>query len=207
MIFYYAKQTVSVASQIALEEAGAEYENYLIDFKTTEQRSEKYLKINPKGRVPALATNEGIITETPAILAFIAQSYPEAKLAPLGNLFLFAKLQEINSYLSSTVHVNHAHKIRGNRWVEDDDEKSKAAMTAKVPKTMHDSFSLIEQEMFVGPWVLGENFSVTDCYVFCISNWLRGDKVEIKEFPKIYAHHLQMRQRPSVQKIMKLHGL
>lgn len=207
MIFYYAIQTVSVASQIALEEAGAVYESRLIDFKTTEQQSKDYLQINPKGRVPALVTDRGIITETPAILAYIAQAFPKARLAPLDDPFLFAKLQDINSYLCSTVHVNHAHKMRGNRWVEDKDAQSKAAMTAKVPKTMHDSFSLIEQEMFIGPWTLGDNFSITDCYIFCISNWLKGDNVEIKEFPLIHDHHLRMKKRPSVQKVMAIHGL
>lgn len=207
MIFYYAIQTVSVATQIALEEAGAEYEERLIDFRTTEQKSEEYLKINPKGRVPALVTHQGIITETPALLVFVAQSFPEANLAPLHDPFQFAKLQEINNYLCSTVHVNHAHKMRGSRWVADDDEQSKAAMTAKVPKTMHESFDLVEKEMFVGPWVLGENFSVCDCYIFCISNWLAGDQVDLKDFPKIYDHHLRMRERPSVQKVMAIHKL
>lgn len=207
MIFYYAIQTVSVATQIALEEAGADYEERLISFKTTEQRSEDYLKINPKGRVPALVTDEGIITETPALLAYVAQKFPAANLAPLGDAFQFAKLQEFNSYLCSSVHVNHAHKMRGSRWVEEDDAQSQAAMTAKVPTTMAESFRLIESEMFVGPWVLGEEFSIGDCYLFCISNWLAGDKVDIKEFPRVYDHHLRMRERPTVQKVMKIHGL
>ena len=207
MIFYYAIQTVSVASQIALEEAGAEYEERLIEFRTTEQQSEKYLQVNPKGRVPALVTDQGIITETPAILGYIAQSNPAANLAPLHDPFQFAKMQEFNNYLCSTVHVNHAHKMRGSRWVEEDDEQSKAAMAAKVSRTMHDSFNLIENDMFVGPWVLGKDFSICDCYVFCISNWLVGDEVDIKDFPQIYEHHLRMRDRPAVQKVMAVHGL
>ena len=207
MIFYYAIQTVSVASQIALEEAGVEYEERLVDFRTTEQQSEDYLLVNPKGRVPALVTGQGVITETPAILGYIAQSNPAAKLAPLDDPFRFAKMQEFNNYLCSTVHVNHAHKMRGSRWVEEDDEHSKAAMTAKVPRTMHDSFSLIENDMFFGPWVLGNDFSICDCYLFCISNWLAGDKVDMKDFAKIYEHHLRMRDRPAVQKVMVVHGL
>ena len=207
MIFYYAIQTVSVASQIALEEAGVEYEERLVDFRTTEQQSEDYLLVNPKGRVPALVTGQGVITETPAILVYIAQSNPAAKLAPLDDPFRFAKMQEFNNYLCSTVHVNHAHKMRGSRWVEEDDEHSKAAMTAKVPRTMHDSFSLIENDMFFGPWVLGNDFSICDCYLFCISNWLAGDKVDMKDFSKINEHHLRMRDRPAVQKVMVVHGL
>ena len=99
MIFYYAIQTVSVASQIALEEAGVEYEERLVDFRTTEQQSEDYLLVNPKGRVPALVTGQGVITETPAILGYIAQSNPAAKLAPLDDPFRFAKMQEFNNYI------------------------------------------------------------------------------------------------------------
>jgi glutathione S-transferase len=71
---YYAPHTCSLASHIALEEAGAAYSTVRIDFASTEQRSPEYLAINPKGRVPAMVTERGILTETPAMLAFIAQS-------------------------------------------------------------------------------------------------------------------------------------
>ena len=112
MIFYFAPKTVSLASHIALEQAGAEYESRQLDFSITEQQSGDYLKINPKGRVPALVTDQGSITETPAILAFIAQSYPAAKLAPLDDPFKFAKMQEFNNYLCATVHVAHAQRAK-----------------------------------------------------------------------------------------------
>ncbi len=205
MIFYYAPMTVSVAPHIALEEAGVTYESRKLDFSITEQRSKQYLSINPKGRVPSLVTDNGIITETPAILAYIAQAYPEANLAPLQDPYRFAKMQEINVYLAATVHVNHAHKIRGTRWVDDDAAIS--AMRAKVPQTMYESFELIENEMFVGPWVLGEDFSVSDCYLFCISLWLKGDKVDIEDFPRINEHNKRMRERASVVKVLELHGI
>jgi glutathione S-transferase len=79
---YYAPNTCALASHIALEEAGADYEPVFVDFAGGEQRKPDYLAINPKGRVPALVTERGILTETPAILAFIAQSFPAARLAP-----------------------------------------------------------------------------------------------------------------------------
>jgi glutathione S-transferase len=71
------------------------------------------LAINPKGRVPALVTHADILTETPAILAYIAQRYPQANLAPLDDPFAFARMQAFNSYLCSTVHVAHAHWMCG----------------------------------------------------------------------------------------------
>ena len=112
---YYAPGTCALASHIALEEAGAPYSAERLSFKENQQNSADYLKVNPKGRVPALVTDKGVLTETPAILAFIAQSFPQAKLAP-QDAFAFAQVQSINSYLCSTVHVAHAHKMRGARW-------------------------------------------------------------------------------------------
>lgn len=77
---YYAPNTCSLASHIVLEEVGAAYEAVRIDFAIEEQRKPPYLATNPQGRVPALATNRGILTETPAILAFLAQSFPDSGL-------------------------------------------------------------------------------------------------------------------------------
>ncbi len=119
LTFYYATNTCALASHIALEEAGAAYETRWIDFGAAEQTKPDYLKINPKGRVPSLETERGVLTETPAILAYIAQTHPEAQLAPLDDPFAFAELQSFMSYLCSTVHVAHAHRARGYRWADD----------------------------------------------------------------------------------------
>ena len=72
---YYAPGTCALASHIALEEAGASYAAERLDFKNSQQTTPQYLAINPKGRVPALVTDRGTLTETPAILAYIAQSF------------------------------------------------------------------------------------------------------------------------------------
>ena len=116
---YYAPGSCALASHITLEEAGAAYTTERIDFKSNQQNSAEYLAVNPKGRVPALVTDRGILTETPAMLAFIAQSLPQAKLAPLDDPYAFAELQAFASYLASTVHVAHAHRVRGARWADE----------------------------------------------------------------------------------------
>src|SRR5262245_56964063 len=154
LTLYYAAHTCSLASHIALADAGAKYELRRIDFRNAEQQSPEYLEINPKARVPALATPRGILTETPAMLAFIAQSFPEAKLAPLDDPFAFAVLQAFNSFLCSTVHVAHAHRMRAYRWA--DEESSFADMKRKVPKSVGASFDLVEASLLRGPWVMGE---------------------------------------------------
>lgn len=197
---YVAPGTCALASHIALAESGLPYEVKRIRFAENEQRSEAYLKINPKGRVPALVTDKGVLTETEAILAFIAQTMPEAGLAPLDDPFLFARVQAFNAYLSSTVHVAHAHGRRSARWA--DEPSSHADMQRKVPQTMSECFRLIENDFLAGPYVLGEQYSVADPYLFTIAGWLEGDKVDIAEFPRVQRHFEAMKARPAVQKAL-----
>lgn len=197
---FYTPGTCSLASHIALEEAGAGYEVHRVDFSKAEQTKPDYLTINPKGRVPALVTDRGILTETPAILAYIAQSFPKARLAPLDDPFEFARLQSFLSYLCSTVHVAHAHARRAARWA--DEPAAQEAMKAKVPQNMADCFALIERTMFAGPFVRGDAYSVADPYLFTIAGWLESDGVDPARFPRILDHRNRMAERPAVAKVL-----
>jgi glutathione S-transferase len=195
---YYAADTCSLASHIALEDAGAEYSLQRISFATEEQRTPEYLAINPKARVPALVTDKGILTETPAMLVFIAQSFPQARLAPLDDPFFFAEVQAFNSYLCSTLHVAHAHRMRGTRWA--DEPSAIAAMQRKVPDSVGACYRLIEERMLRGPWVMGETYTICDPYLFTIAQWLEGDGVDPLKFPKVIAHRQRMSERAAVKK-------
>ena len=203
LTLYYAPGTCALASHIALERAGADYVAQRLDFANQQQRSAEYLRINPKGRVPALVTERGILTETPAILQYVAQRHPQANLAPLDDPFELARMNAFNSYLCATVHVAHAHGRRGYRW--SDDKAALATMTAKVPQNMAECFELIEREYFVGPWVLGERYSVSDPYLFTIASWLQGDSVDIARFPKVAAHSERMRADAAVGRVLAAH--
>jgi glutathione S-transferase len=195
---YYAAHTCSLASHIALEDAGAKYALQRISFDRAEQRSASYLEVNPKGRVPAMSTPRGILTETPAMLAFIAQSFPEARLAPLGDPFAFAQLQAFNSYLCSTLHVAHAHRMRGHRWA--DDAASFADMQRKVPQSVGACYDTIETGMLKGPWVMGEAYTIADPYLFTLAQWLEGDGVDPARIPRVMEHRARMAARPNVMK-------
>ncbi|CAN7474098.1 glutathione S-transferase N-terminal domain-containing protein [Bradyrhizobium sp. LjRoot220] len=197
---YYAPGTCALASHITLAEAGADYTTERIDFKINQQNSPEYLAINPKARVPSLVTDRGILTETPAMLAFIAQSFPKAKLAPIEDAYAFAQVQSINSYLCSTVHVAHAHKGRGYRWATE--ESSFADMKRMIPKSVGATFALIERDMLRGPWVMGETYTICDPYLFTLSGWLEGDGVDMAALPKVADHRKRMADRPAVQKAL-----
>ena len=196
---FYAPNTCALASHIALQEAGADYETVRLNFGSNDQRKPEYLAINPKGRVPALVTDRGILTETPAILAFVAQSFPHYHLAPLDDAFAFARVQAFNSYLCSTVHVAHAHGRRGYRWVDSADAAAISAMEKKVPQAVAECFELIEREMFVGPWVMGDGYTICDPYLFTLAQWLEGDGVDPRRFPKVRDHGQRMLERSAVK--------
>jgi len=195
---YFTPNTCALASHIALEFAGAEYELVRIDFKKEEQKSPEFLKVNPKARVPALVTEKGVLTETPAILAFIAQSYPEAKLAPVDDAFAFAEVQAFNSYLCSTVHVAHSHRMRGSRWA--DEPAAWEAMKRKVPESVGECFELIDRTMLKGPWVMGKDLGICDFYLFTLAQWLEADGVDLTRIPKVIEHRARVLALPQVKK-------
>lgn len=194
---FYAPGSCARASHIALHEAGADFELRLVDFSNAEQRTDEYHRINPKGRVPVLATERGTLSETPAILAYIAQCYPQAKLAPLQDAFEFARLQSFNNYMCATVHVAHAHSRRGERWA--DDPAAIGDMKRKAPAVVAACFSLIEEKFFDGPWVMGEDYSIADPYLFTVTQWLPVHKIASQDYPKVHEHMQRMLERPAVR--------
>ncbi len=203
---YYNAGSIALASHIALEESGTEYEAIKLNYAMLEHTLPDYLAINPKGRVPSLITDRGILTETPAILLYIAQTCGMAIFPPPEDPYDLAQLQSFNSYLCSTVHVNHAHRMRGKRWVDEQDTAAIGAMQKKVKSNMEDCFHLIEDEMFEGPWVMGENYSIADIYLFAITQWMESDSLDVADFPKLLAHRKAMLARPAVARVVAEHA-
>ena len=197
---YTALGTIGLACEIALEEAGAACQTVRLNFADNEQRGDAYLAVNPKSRVPALATDRGAITETPAILGYIARAFPAARLAPAGDAFAMAELESLMSYFCSWVHPAAAHRHRGNRWA--DDPAAIADMRRKAPEVFGEAMHLIDSRLFRGPWALGEAFSVADPYLYVLTGWLPRDTLDMADFPRLADHHARMSERTAVQTVM-----
>jgi glutathione S-transferase len=195
LTLYYTPKTCALATHIALIDAGADYTLKRVDFAKGEQRSAEFLAMNPKGRVPALVTPQGILTETTALLTYLAQTFPKANLAPT-DAFALARLQSFTAFLSSTLHVAHAHGPRGNRWT--DDPAAIAALKAYVPTSVTAAFTLVEDGMLQGPFVMGDTYTIADPYLFTMSTWIEVDQVDTAQIPRVMAHRQMMSQRPSV---------
>ena len=192
---HYAPRTISVAIAIILEELETPYEAIRVDFATAEQTKEDYRQINPKGRVPALETPGGILTETPAIIEYIAP-----QLVP-DDAFAAAKMRELISYLNATMHPHHAHGLRGERWA--DEASSLADMKRKVPERMNDCCAHLEDYLPSLPFQTGQLEVLSDAYLYVVLTWLPGDGVDISHFPRLAAFQHEMNTKPSVQAVFE----
>lgn len=199
MRLYYAPGTISIAVAITLEEAALPYQPVKVDFGASEQTKPDYLAINPKGRVPTLEIDGTMLTETGAVLEYIAARAPEAGFIP-EDLLEAAHMRGVMYYMASTMHVNHAHKMRGHRWA--DKAESHADMAAKVPQTMSESARYFADHCLLGDFVLGSTFSLADPYSFVVCNWLERDGVDLAGFPGITSFLERMRGRASVQTVV-----
>lgn len=196
---YYAPASIALASMIALNDAGARHRLCRVDFAAEEQKGAAYTALNPKARVPTLVTPQGPLTETPAILAYIAQTHPEAGLAP-ADPFGFARMQEFNCYLCATLHVAHAHRMRGHRW--SDDPAAWEAMRRFVPRSVGACWDYVEGYASAGPYVMGEQYTVADPYLFTVARWMEVDSVDPARYPKVAAHRAAMAERASVREAL-----
>ena len=204
---FYGPNACSLASHIALTEAGADFEAVRLNLKAGDQHKPEYLAINPKGRVPALVTPRGILTESVMILGWVAQSYPQAHLRPEGDFFAFSEMQSFNLYLASTIHVTFAHLFRTARWA--DSESATAEIQAKVPSSLAAQWTLIEGRLGDGrPWVCGTQYTVADPYLYVFARWLEREGAGgSAAMPLTRAHRARMQARTAVKKVLDVEGL
>jgi glutathione S-transferase len=196
-LFYYPG-ACSLVPHIALAEIGAPHEVIKVDFARGEQLSPQYLAINPAGRVPALATERGVLTEIPAILGFLAHTYPASGLMAVDDPFAFAEQQGFHMYIATTLHVLFRQISRPDAFVDGD--ACRAALKAKVPAMSDHYFQVIEARLSDGrPWVHGEAWSASDIYLYVFASYLNlGDRGDPARVPAVMAHRQRVRARPAV---------
>lgn len=198
---YYSPGACAMASHIALEEAGAEYEPIRIDLRQGEQKTPEYLAVNPAGVTPALVTDEGVLTENAAILAWVARAHPEANLAELDSDFAFARMLAFNGFLASSLHPALGPVLFSRPPLGGE---AKQAQTDKALAKL----DLVEHHLLKGPWAMGEQYTVADGYLSVFSRWARlGHLLDKDRFPKLNAHLVLVQSRPAVQHVLHMEGL
>lgn len=206
---YYSNGACSLAPHIALEEAGVAYTATPVDTPGGEQYRPAFLAVNPKGRVPALRVDDWVLTECPAILAYVAQAYPAARLWPAA-LADQARAMEWMGWLSSGVHIAYAHIRRPERYVTGD--AGLANVRAQGNVTTRAVWQAVEQrlsETGPGTWAVGDSYSVVDPYLLTFWLWGRGAVLGYdmaRDFPAWTDHARRMGARPAVQRVLAREG-
>jgi glutathione S-transferase len=200
LTLYFSPGACSMASHIALEETGAKYEPHPVQLSKGEQKTEAYLKINPRGRVPALRVDDQVLTENLAILTYIAKRFPEAKLLPSDPLQEARCLSNM-AFFSSTVHTTFAHIMRPERYSKD--EAAHANIKDVGRETFHGYLREIDSMLAGKNWVMGDQYTVCDPYALVFYWW--GTRIELPtgELAAYTAHKNRMLQRPAVRRALE----
>ncbi len=198
---YYSAGACALASHIALEEAGADYEIQPIDLKAGEQRSAEFLAVNPAGVTPALATDAGVLTENLVIMGYVAQTHAGANLADTDSSFNFGKMQSLNGWLGSSLHPAIGRLLFSRPPLEGDARAAQLELALK-------KYDLAEQHLFVGPWAMGDQYTVADGYLSVFTRWARqAGLLDKARFPRLNDHLDRVQARPAVQRVLAAEGI
>jgi glutathione S-transferase len=200
MKLYYAPGACSLSPHIIAREAGLDLQLEKVDTGTKTVRADgDYWAVNPKGYVPALEISAGeVLTEGPAIVQYLADRKPEAKLVPAAGTLERYRMQEMLGYINSEIHKAYSPLFNPKTPAETVEER-KAYLRKR--------YKLLNERLAGREYLFGDKFTAADAYLFTVTNWAKFVKLDLAEFPNIVAFQKRVAARPAVQAAMKEEGL
>ncbi|MEZ5924542.1 MAG: glutathione transferase GstA [Hyphomicrobiaceae bacterium] len=200
MKLYYSPGACSLSPHIVLREAGHTFDMEQVDLGTKKTKSgADYTKVNPKGYVPALVLDTGdVLTEGPAIVQYLADKAPAAKLAPANGSLDRYRLQEWLNFTTSEL-----HKSIGGLFNDKLPAEAKEIMKAGIAQRL----KFLDAHLAKNDYVMGKEFSVVDAYVFTVLGWGKWVGVDVEAYPSLKAYMGRIAGRPKVQEALKAEGL
>lgn len=200
MKLYFTPGACSLSPHIVLQELGSPHEIVKVDLRTKKtEAGDDYLAINPKGQVPALVLDDGVVlTEGPVIVQFLADAKPEAKLAAAGGSIERYQLQEWLNYLTAEVHKTFSPLYGADTPVE-----YKEIAKKKLDK----QFAFLDRRLGESDYLASDSFSIADAYLFTLTNWAKMVQIDLAPYANLLAYRKRVAERPSVQAAMKREGL
>ena len=197
---YFCPGACSTASHIAIEETGTPYEEKPVALAKGEQKTETYLKVNPRGKVPALNVDGKILTENTAILTYLAKQFPAKKLMPTDP-FEEARCISTMAWFSNIVHPSYTHYMRPERFAPEASAQPGVKETGK--KTFWTHLQEIDGLLAGKDWIMGKEFSVADGYALVFYGWGLRAELPVKELANYTAFKDRMLKRPAVRKVLE----
>jgi glutathione S-transferase len=200
MKLYYSPGACSLASHIALREAGISFEAVKVEGRGQKTAGgEDYSKVTAKGYVPALRLDDGsVLTEGTAILPFIVDQNSGSRLAPAPGSMARYRLHEWLGFINSELHGKF-----GPFFIPGTSDEQKAAAKANLGRR----FDFTQGELGDKPFLLGDTFTVADAYLFTVLGWCGFVGIDLGQWPGLKAYHGRIATRPAVQAAMKAEGL
>ena len=200
MKLYYAPGACSLSPHIALLEAGLPYDLVKVDLRAKKlENGDDYLKINPKGQVPALALDSGeLITEGPVIVQMIADKVPAKNLAPARESAERYKLQEWLTYINGELHKNIGPLF--NPALSDE---AKAVFKDRAMG----KFKYLDSQLAGREYLMGKQFTVADAYLFVMLRWAESMKFDLSGLSNLMAYKDRVAARPTVDEALVKEGL
>ena len=196
---YYAPGACSTASHIGIEESGAKFESQALSFANSEQRAPEYLKINPRGRVPALVVEDGTIVENTAILTYLAHRFAPQLLPKDPGME--ARAISTMAWFSNTVHPNFTHISRPERFATDTAVFDHLKATGR--ENFHANLKEIDGLLEGKTWMMGDAFSVVDGYALVFYGWGKRIGLPMGELKNYTAWKDRMLARPAVKRVLE----
>lgn len=200
MKLYFATAACSLAARIALEEAGLRYEATQVNLrqKTLPDGSD-YRQICPQGYVPALQLKNGeLLSESPAILQYIADQAPAANLAPANGSFARYRLQSLLNFIATELHKNFSPLFDPSST-----DTTRQQFSTKLAVRLAQTDNMLQQSSYL----LGEHFSVADAYLFVVLNWAPMVKIDLVPYQYLLAFKQRVAARPAVQRALQAEGI
>jgi glutathione S-transferase len=200
MKLYFAPGACSLSPHIVAHEAGIPLTLVKVDLATKKLADGgDFSAVNPKGYVPALQLDNGeLLTEGPAIVQYLADQKPGAKLVPAAGAFERYRVQEMLGYINSEIHKTYSPLFRPTTPPE---------LRKDREDYLRKRYQPIDERLAKGPYLFGDQFTVADAYLFTVTNWSNFIKLDLSEFPNLLAFQARVAARPAVQAAMTAEGL
>lgn len=202
---YYYPGNANLAPHMVLEELGAPFQLHLVDRTHNAHKSAAYLKLNPRGLIPVLVDGDLAIHETAAICLYLNDQHPDAALAPAIGTLERAHFYKWLLLLANSVHPEYVPYFYPERCTTD--AAGTAAVKAASEAKLGTLFDLIDSHLAVGPYMLGETFSLLDLYLWMLVRWGRGMGRPPRSLDNIARLMALVTERPAVQRALASEGL
>lgn len=203
---HYYPGLASMTPHILLQEAGAPFELLLVDRLANAHKSPAYLKLNPNGLIPVLTDGELVLYETAAIVLYVCDKYPHARLAPSVGTIERAHFYKWLAWLTNTLQTTLIVYFYPDRWVDEGNEAAAAEVKAHAQHKVGTLLDQLDAEMarHGGPWLLGEHYSALDPLVMMLCRWTRGfPSAPARDRPHLGPYLQRVLARPGVQRALE----